>query len=368
MAENDKKGNSEKGCSGNGEASAAPGPPGILTGEEIEELQLIEPLNNSPTYLKATSYDLTLGPEVYICGQGEPKLINLSTGSDTVEIDSFGTIIFSTKEKIKLGKYTNIVGHLGLRIEYGLKGFILQVGPQMEPGYNGPLFGALLNTRNEQKFISRDARFLTVEFYRSVKPVSIGPTGKFKQKTINSLREFLTAQNIEENTLVVPSLVKQIEDDFEECKREHGIQLARREHNENRNIAKKQISLKKIGIAVAIVAIVITIILFILNHYIKRTPHVDNSGKTLKVNDPNSDLRQLENSKQNKQVSDLSDKTVIEPNGLDQEQKKDSTSNIVEIYTVLKDKPTIKSNGIGLEQKITSGPNDRSIRKDHNEP
>lgn len=98
----------EKQKDNNSAPRAALGPPGILTGEEIQDLGLIEPPNSDPTYLKATSFDLTLGSEVYICGQGEPKLINLEDGPDTVKIESLGTIIFSTKEKIKLGKYTRL--------------------------------------------------------------------------------------------------------------------------------------------------------------------------------------------------------------------------------------------------------------------
>lgn len=267
-------------------------------------------------------------------------MINLESGPDTVPIDSFGTIIFSTKEKIKLGKYTNIVGHFGLRIQYGLKGFILQVGPQIEPGYDGPLFGALLNTRNKKQFIPRDTRFLTVEFYRSETPASTGLSGKFKPKTINSLRNFLMAQGIEDDALVEQSIVKQTEKDFDECQRKHNIKSARQEREEDRRLVKMGIFWKIMAI---IIATLLALIIFFLNKYIPS---------------------------RNRQEAALPVRAAIEPNRPGQEQKKDSDPPIEGDMNepVLIDKAVPESNRLRIEQINASDPNFKSIRKDHNEP
>lgn len=222
MAEKGKKGDTNNSSHNNSEGSITTGEPGILTGEEIEQLGLVDP--PSEECLRATSYDLKLGPEVFVCGKKKPKFINLEEkGLKGITIESFGTIIFSTREKIDLSKHKNIVGRFGLKIGRGLDGLILQVGPQVEPGYKGPLFGVLLNTRGEGKTVMLDERFLAIEFSRTS---SIPGEDLFNKnvKEIKSLYEFLIrSQHIDPDHLARPSVIHQVRDTLDNCRVEHGL-------------------------------------------------------------------------------------------------------------------------------------------------
>ena len=165
MEEKGKKGDTNNSSHNNSEGSITTGGPGVLTVAEINKLELVYPIGeeNGNECLKSASCDLRLGKQVLICGQDELKIIDLNKG-DPVTIKSFETIIFQTEEKIKLKKHKNIIGRFGLMIGYGLEGLILQVGPQVEPGYDGYLFGRILNTSGRRKTLVRDERFLTIEF------------------------------------------------------------------------------------------------------------------------------------------------------------------------------------------------------------
>ncbi len=320
---------------------AAPGPPSILRGEEIKRLELIDPPSDNPTYLKATSYDLTLGPEVFICGQSKPVLINLEkTNEKTITIESFGTIIFSTKEKIKLGKWTNIVGHFGLRIAHGLDGLMLQVGPQIEPGYDGPLFGALLNTRGEEKVLHLGDRFLTVEFCRIGKPAS---NTKFKHQVIHDLHEFLCAQHIRYDQLIRPSVIECVKRTLEDCRSQHVL----RSRIEDSSMFREAVKWTRRAVYIAI-------ILFLIN-YADCISELKTklSVKPVSINRTiDDDSRRAQQSGNTMQISKVPDSNVIN----------------IKKEPVLKDKPVTESNGFELEQKEAADANVRNIGKDHNEP
>ena len=245
MPKEEKQENSEKKVAG--EDGVAEKRPGIITGEEIEQLGLVDP--PSEECLRATSYDLKLGPELFVCGKKKPKFINLEEkGLKGITIESFGTIIFSTREKIDLSKHKNIVGRFGLKIGRGLDGLILQVGPQVEPGYKGPLFGVLLNTRGEGKTIMLDERFLAIEFSRTS---SIPSNDLFDKnvKEINSLYEFLIkSQHINPDHLARPSVIQKVRDELRAYQERHKIKTER----DDRKTIKRTLIWTIIGVAIAI--------------------------------------------------------------------------------------------------------------------
>ncbi len=76
-------------------------------------------------------------------------------------------MFFSTYEKVKLPN--NIAGRFDLRIQWALQGLILQVGTQIEPGYEGRLFGLLHNFSKKEICIPTTSRILTAEFYYTSK-------------------------------------------------------------------------------------------------------------------------------------------------------------------------------------------------------
>jgi len=193
--------------------------PGILTGQEIKKLDLVKQIGEN--CLKAASCDLRLGRDVFHCGQGEPKFLNLEEEpSKGVTIESLGMILFSTNEKVNLPK--NIIGRFGLRISHVLEGLILQVGPQVEPGYEGPLFGVIFNTQGVEKTLMVDQRFLTIEFSRT----SDDPDDElFKAKKIDNLHQFLDDQGTNIDVLAKPSASQNVQNYFKDCKYEHGLKI-----------------------------------------------------------------------------------------------------------------------------------------------
>ena len=250
MVENGKEENPKKSSPNNSGDGITQKLPGVLPGQDIDKLGLVYPIGENS--LKAMSCDLRLGQDVFHCGQGEPKFLDLEKESSKgVTIESLGMILFSTKEKVKLPK--NVVGRFGLRIGRGLEGLILQVGPQVEPGYEGPLFGIIFNTQGTPKTLMVDQRFLTIEFSRT----SGDPDHRlFKPKKIDNLHQFLDDQGTSVDVLAKPNAVQNIKEYFENCKREHRLII----EGEDRVRSKKGLTWAIIAGVGAIFAIILAIV------------------------------------------------------------------------------------------------------------
>jgi len=196
---------------------------GVIPGDKIKSLNIIEGLDNEQ--LRATTYNLRLGNHAIICGTGKKGDKNFKDIDDSgVTIDPFQSIIFETAEKINLLKKDDknpyIVGRFDLKIKYGLEGFILQVGTQVEPGYYGPLFGLLLNTSGESKTFYTGTPFLQIEFSN----ITGSYSDKFyKTNIINSINDFVKYHDINIDLLSKGSIIKKVEGNLENCRKEHGV-------------------------------------------------------------------------------------------------------------------------------------------------
>ena len=165
---------------------------GVLTKPEIKKLNIIklekDQVDDEKCYA-ISSYDLRLGDEYYvpkppvedektkgsIIQQAESVLncpyINegldsqikkCSKDNHVLRIKPFTSIVISTYEILNMPN--NVVGRFDLRIKWALQGLVLQVGTQIEPGYNGRLFGLLHNFSKKEICIPTMSRFLTAEF------------------------------------------------------------------------------------------------------------------------------------------------------------------------------------------------------------
>lgn len=242
MPKEEKQENSEKKVAG--EDGVAEERPGVLPGQEILDLELVDPIGKE--CIKTASCDLRLGSEVFICGQRKPEIKKLKCG-ELVTIESFGSIVFSTKEKIVLEDRTNIVGRFDLRIRLGLSGLILQVGTQVEPGYKGPLFGLLINTMGTSKTLYEGERFLQIEFSRMSKE----PEKKHfenDKKEIKDLQAFLRKQGIDCDRLAEPSVIQKFRNEFKDYQKLHKI---KREQND-RSWIKRGVIGTFFGVAIMI--------------------------------------------------------------------------------------------------------------------
>jgi deoxycytidine triphosphate deaminase len=232
---------------------------GVLTGREIKQLGLVTDLDDD--HLKAASCDLRLGPEIFVYGQGEPKFINLEKENlQGIAIEPFGMIIFSTREKMHLSEHKDIIGRFDLKIGQALEGLILQVGPQVEPGYEGPLFGVLLNSRGDPHTIILDQEFLTIEFSRiSATPLDPLP----KKKSIKSLQQFLIEdQHVDLDHLAKPSVIQNIRGNLRDCQYLHGLKI----EGTDRIRTKQSLTWVKRTFWIATLALIVSIasLLFVL--------------------------------------------------------------------------------------------------------
>jgi len=269
MPKEEKQENTEK--KANGEDDVAEKRSGIITGQEIKELKLVDPIGKEKNEecLKSASCDLRLGKDVFICNQKKPKLRELKEG-DLITIEPFDRIIFSTREKICLEKHLDIIGRLDLMIRYGLDGLILQVGTQVEPGYRGPLFGLLINTQGTQKTLRVGDRLLTIEFSR----MSEKPEKFIVKDTIDNLPQFLRKQRINLDLLAEPSVIQKLRNEVNLYKKQHKI---KKEQKDRWWI--------KLGVIFTAVGVFIMIALGVWNIYIsyqqdktyKKLPSIINS-------------------------------------------------------------------------------------------
>jgi deoxycytidine triphosphate deaminase len=198
---------------------------GILTEKEIKKLKIIrvdgDLAEDSNCYFNA-SYDFRLGDQYALPSKGQIKennkdatktdnqnkerddilVYSCSKENDVLRIPAFTSVIFSTYEKVLMPD--NVSGRFDLRIKWALQGLVLQVGTQIEPGYEGRLFGLIHNFSNKEICIPTKTRFLTAEFaYTST------PAPPKTRKVINDLKTFLTNYNSVEGTL--ESFLRKIE-------------------------------------------------------------------------------------------------------------------------------------------------------------
>ena len=237
---------------------------GILTGKEIESLQLViipvsKPHVVSLPKLGPVSCELRFGYDYFLFGDtsdnGKMATKKLNEG-EFCTIKPFDFILFSTFEHIDLSQHHDIVGRFGLKIRLALKGLVMQVGPQVEPGYKGPLFGALLNTSgSEIRFAPMDS-FLEIEFHRMSSNATIDV-----QKAYPTLIDFIQKQcNGDYNNLMVPNILSNLKNTIKECQERHGVKVAENDQHLQRRSNKAQISSKNWGVLACIIATIALVI------------------------------------------------------------------------------------------------------------
>ncbi|CAG0976868.1 hypothetical protein PHYC_01550 [Phycisphaerales bacterium] len=190
------------------ETPANPRPsPGVLSGEQILALGIIRikrPLGvetgpegqvldefgltttDRQVIARPTSVDLRMGRQ-YIDCQEEPLSVRTreaATGA-LIRLPPLGAVLFSTLELVHTPQ--DVVGRFDLKVSYALRGLVLQVGPQLEPLYEGPLFGLLINLSDDEISLADDA-LLTAEFSL----LAVGnPAANPKRKTFVDFRDFI---------------------------------------------------------------------------------------------------------------------------------------------------------------------------------
>lgn len=183
---------------------------GVFVAKEIQDYGLISK-NFDESCLKPASYDMRLGCEAIKASkqdQSDDKEVHISKIAKDSEfvIDKFESIIVSTYEHVKIPN--NVVAKFNLRYKLALKGLLVQMGTQVEPGYEGPLFALLQNLTNKKitlKPADTNDRLFTIEFQSttinaSAKAVKLSglndifPNGSTITGTIHTVTESLEAE------------------------------------------------------------------------------------------------------------------------------------------------------------------------------
>lgn len=133
----------------------------------------IEPFDEEQ--IQPASIDLSMGHEAFLGKEDEKRFLD---EGDVLVLPAGATAIVLTRERIAVGD--EIAGNIGLRSHFTRKGIDLLSGPQIDPGFEGPLHLVLINLSPSQKIIEFGERLVTVEFRRLSGPAAETYSGKYQ--------------------------------------------------------------------------------------------------------------------------------------------------------------------------------------------
>lgn len=152
---------------------------GILGDQEIKKAVedgslVIEPYVED--MVKPASIDLTLGSEAFRASDDDKLFLE---EGDVLKIPAAETALVLTRERIEMG--SDLAGSIGLRSSFSRRGIDLLAGPQIDPGFRGPLHVFLINLSPSEIIIEFGEPFLTVEIHRLDEPVESPYDGRFQE-------------------------------------------------------------------------------------------------------------------------------------------------------------------------------------------
>lgn len=128
--------------------------------------------------VQPASIDLTLGAEAFIASHDDKTLLN---EGDVLVLPPGEMALVLTRERLSLG--IDYAATIGLRSHFARKGIDLLAGPQVDPGFQGPLHIVLINLSPSQQVIAHGEPFLTLEIHRLSEPASRRYTGEYQAQT-----------------------------------------------------------------------------------------------------------------------------------------------------------------------------------------
>ena len=136
----------------------------VLLADEIKKLcehktaPLIHPFN--PSQLRPASYQLTLGPEANV--GGEHKLIDEGDG---IVLDPHQVAVVCTNETLQTPR--DVIARWSLRVTNIYEGLLWTGGPQVDPGWEGPLYCPIYNLAERTIVLKRGDPLFTIDFVRT---------------------------------------------------------------------------------------------------------------------------------------------------------------------------------------------------------
>ena len=141
----------------------------ILTDRQIKEALRTETIkidDFDERYLGPATYDLRVGPEAFSSTRRE-KIDLKEKGVVILEPGDF--VIVLTLEILELSN--KHVGRIGIRSHFTRRGIIPLTGPQVDPGFEGPLHIGLYNVSPSDVVLPFGEPFCTLELHELNEPV-----------------------------------------------------------------------------------------------------------------------------------------------------------------------------------------------------
>lgn len=152
----------------------------------------IEPFDEKN--VEPASIDLTLGKEAFIASDDDKTI--LSEG-DILALPPGELALVLSRESITLGR--NYAATIGLRSHFARRGIDLLAGPQVDPGFAGPLHIVLINLSPSQHVIQFGEPFLTLELHRLSEPADVSYSGEYQTQdsiTADEIRDLKKGEGI----------------------------------------------------------------------------------------------------------------------------------------------------------------------------
>ena len=127
--------------------------------------------------VSGASYDLSLGDEYYYGG----RIRKLSESDPILLLAPYDYVIVTSHEVADFPR--EITGRFDLTVSLFCQGVILSNGPQVDPGFRGPLFCLLFNTSSSPVLLKRRQHYASIEFHKMLWPTA-GYAGFYQKKTL----------------------------------------------------------------------------------------------------------------------------------------------------------------------------------------
>lgn len=148
--------------------------------------------NADANRLGDTTYALRLGCE-YLDINGDYKKV---LPGDDIIVPKHDVLVVTSHEKLRMPN--DVCGHFGLKVKFAMKGLVYQAGPQIKPGYNGILWGLLINLSNTDIHLrAQEDNYLDIEFSEVQTTKSKSDS---EEEPIDSLLEAINRNKVREKT------------------------------------------------------------------------------------------------------------------------------------------------------------------------
>lgn len=127
--------------------------------------------------VQGASYDLRLGDEYFYGG----KIRHLSERDPILLVEPYDYAIVTSSEIGNLPR--NACGRFDLAVSLFTQGVILSNGPQIDPGFRGPLFCLLFNTSSSPVLLKKGSHYATLEIHQLIEEAP-AYDGKYQKKTL----------------------------------------------------------------------------------------------------------------------------------------------------------------------------------------